>query len=240
MAKKKKKKTKSSKSKRGKTKTKSMTTRGSTTIVQVKAPAANPGTRSIGTKAKEYVKRIGLGGWMRRIRLSADGLAGGLGIALKKDTPPITLREKASQAMQRYTAIGFDGAVNLDAAVNNWLGLGTAYFDDWIKRKTRHYQYIGQKHILPTLGEGAPYLFAWDAISDPTLDAREKMQAAYDCFVETTDGYVPSTGQYKGLDSDKFKAYFFGSHLGRWGSKTLNRFLPGIASTIRDLTGWSI
>ena len=207
---------------------------GTSTVVVMPAPRT-----SYGAKARSYVKKIGLGGMMRRARLTADAMGAGVGVFLRPNDPK-TLREKASEAMSRYVGVGFDGDIQVDRVFNNALGLGTAFVDDLIKRKTRHYQSIGQHHILPTLGEGAPYLFAWDAVSAEGKTARERLSDAYDCFVETTDGYVPSTGQYLGLDSDKLKAYLAGSHGGRIASRALGRWAPDVQQAIRDFTGWSL
>jgi hypothetical protein len=187
-------------------------------------------------KAKSYVKSKGLGYWMRRARLGADALGGALGVAL--DGSGDVLRAKASRIMQRYVGVGLDGSLNLDAALNNGLGLGTAVADDWVKRKTNHYQLIGSRHALPTLGESVPYLLSWDALGIEGT-AREKAAAAYDCFVESTSGYVPSSGDYPGITSPKLQAYLIGSHGGRVASKVISKFFPGMQKAVRDLSGWS-
>lgn len=210
-------------------------TAGTSTVLVVPA-SRSPSIRS---KVGGYVKKIGLGGMMRRARLTGDAMGAGIGVFLRPGDAK-TLREKASEAMSRYVGIGFDGDIQVDRVFNNALGLGTAFVDDLIKRKTRHYQSIGQHHILPTLGEAAPYLFAWDAVSAQGRTARERLSDAYDCFVETTDGYVPSSGAYLGLDSDKLKAYLAGSHGGRIASRALGKWAPGVQQAIRDFTGWSL
>ena len=200
-------------------------------------PSGSPSSSSGGgSTASNNKKSGGIGKWMRRIRMGADATAGAVGIALADDGD--SLRGKASRAMERYIGVGLDGQINTDALINNASGIVTASIDDWVKRKTHHYQLIGQQHILPTAGEAVPYLFAWDAAGIPGT-AREKAIAAHDCFVESTDGYVPSTGEYKGINSDKLRAYLLGSHGGRIGSRIVTRFFPDVQSSIRDLFGWS-
>lgn len=181
----------------------------------------------------------GFAAWLRKARMVIDVTAPAVGVAIDPARAGTPLRQRASDAIQRYLAVGLDGSIDSSAAFNSYLGIGTAAADDWLKRRWRHYQYVGQQHILPTAGELVPYLFTWDAVSDPALTARQKLQAGHDCFVETTAAYIPSSGKYVGLSSDRFKAYEAASHLGRIVSKAINRYAPSVGKSVRELTGWS-
>lgn len=173
---------------------------------------------------------------MRRGRMALGATAGAVGEILNEDG--LGIREKASIIMERYVGVGLDGNINVDALSKNAMGVVTATADDWVKRKTRHYQLIGNKHILPAAGEAIPYLLAWDAAGIEG-SARVKAQAAHDCIVESMQGYIPSTGEYPGISSPKLRAYLLGSHGGRIGSHIISKFFPGVQGTVRDLFGWS-
>jgi hypothetical protein len=140
--------------------------------------------------------------------------------------------------MERYVGVGLDGNLNVTALANNAMGVGTAVVDDWVKRKTRHYQLIGNKHMLPAAGEAIPLLLAWDAAGIEG-DARAKAQAAHDCLVESYQGYVPSTGAYPGISSPRLRAYLLGSHGGRTASHVISKAFPTVQSATRDILGWS-
>jgi hypothetical protein len=201
---------------------------------------ARAAPRAPGFRAKESARRKsdGLGYWMRRARLTAGALAGALGPALNRGDDA-TWRATASRVAQRYVGVGLDGAVDSTMLVNNVAGMATMVVDDKIKRVRRHYQMIGQGHALPAAGEGIPYLFAWDA-AGVDGGAGEKAAAAYDCLIESQNGYVPSTGEYLGIQSDKLRASLLGSHGGREMSKLLSKFVPGVQGALRDALGFNL
>ena len=78
-----------------------------------------------------------------------------------------------------------------------------------------------------------------EAMGSAPAHADRHCEVDYVIRAYASDGYVPSTGEYRGIASDRLKAYLLASHLGRLGSQGFSKVFPGVQGTLRDLFGWS-
>ena len=192
-----------------------------------------------GAKAKAYVKRVGISGFLRRgkIALAFLGQAFYSVARYGGNMEVLVPRLKAN-----YLGVQTTGNFSFESMKPQVEGYVTAMGDDWFKRKiTGHYRRIGGKHILPIASE---VVIALDALRCSGVQGggggpvaagigNVDFVDALACYQDSISGYDPRLyGSPDNYDFDRrFKDQFIittvADGLSWLASKAgLNKYLP--------------
>ena len=188
-------------------------------------------------KIRAAVKRIGWGRLKRQFDNVISVTSGAVGI-FADPARTGTIREKASEAIQRYIGVGLDGSVSGDAPFNNYMGVGTRLVEQHLLSRVGHYRRVSARRLGPMVSELIAPLLSWDAMGAAT-GAKGKLSAAHSCYVETISGYEPVSGEYLGIGSDKHRAQLIAYAGGEIVSRVSDAF-PSVNQSLSKFTGGMI